>query len=50
MNQFMIKGMCSGNKPAARVKLHRNMSEIIRLEEQLLEELVDLTMTALPRR
>ncbi|MEK4850927.1 hypothetical protein NST04_13875 [Paenibacillus sp. FSL H7-0756] len=50
VNQFMIKGMCSGNKPAARVKLHRNMCEIIRLEEQLLEELADLTMTTQPGR
>jgi hypothetical protein len=46
INQFMIKVMCSGNKPAGREKIHRRMCEIISLEEQLLEELVQLTMQA----
>ncbi|MGN7764797.1 hypothetical protein [Paenibacillus sp. 22594] len=44
INQFIIKVMCSGNKPAARVKIHKKMCEIISLEEQLLDELVQLTM------
>jgi hypothetical protein len=46
IHQFMIKVMCSGNKPAGRQKIHRRMCEIISLEEQLLEELVQLTMQA----
>ncbi|WP_405115314.1 hypothetical protein MHH28_12455 [Paenibacillus sp. FSL K6-1217] len=46
VNQFMIKGMCSGNKPEARAKLHKNMCKIISREEQLLEELADLMITA----
>ncbi|NQX45130.1 hypothetical protein HQN87_07285 [Paenibacillus tritici] len=44
VNQFIIMVMCSGNKPAARVKIHRRMCEIINQEEQLLEELLQLTM------
>ncbi|OKP83277.1 hypothetical protein A3844_22750 [Paenibacillus helianthi] len=44
INQFIIKVMCSGNKQAARVKIHKKMCEIISLEEQLLDELVELTM------
>ncbi|MNY71918.1 hypothetical protein D3C86_2103670 [compost metagenome] len=44
INQFMIKVMCSGNKPAGRVKIHKKMHEMISLEEQLLEELAQLAV------
>ncbi|QQZ59765.1 hypothetical protein JI735_24655 [Paenibacillus sonchi] len=44
INQFMIKVMCSGNKLSQRRKIHKKMHEMIRLEEQLLEELAHLTM------
>ncbi|WP_438497684.1 hypothetical protein [Paenibacillus sp. IHBB 3054] len=42
VNQFMIKVMCSGNKPAQRGKIHKKMLEIIHSEEELLLELVQL--------
>lgn len=44
INQFMIKVMCSGNKLSQRRKIHKKMHEMISLEEQLLDELVHLTM------
>ncbi|MBW4080654.1 hypothetical protein [Paenibacillus sp. S150] len=42
VNQFMIKVMCSGNKFAQRVKIHKKMHELIKLEGQLLLELVNM--------